>query len=205
MKKHVILLAVLAVLCYHFNASGEDGWKLKKRTDGIIIHTRPVAGSPLEEFRAECTINAPLEKIARILNEPENFIYWFSDVKYCRVLRDQGDTKLLYLIIHTPWPVKNRDVIVETTLSCDLKACRTRSSVQSVDSTLVPTDEKMVRMPNLSGTFTLISINENSTSVTYNAHADPGLALPEFLLNYFALNQPLQTLKGLRRMATAGK
>ena len=110
-----------------------------------------------------------------------------------------GDRKfIVYNVTNAPWPVSDRDVLVESEATYD-KASRTVTiDMKSIESPDVPKVNGLVRMPRLIGKFTLRSVNDKVTHVTYEIDADPGGMLPHWLVRMASKDIPYITLTNLR-------
>jgi len=69
----------------------------------------------------------------------------------------------------------------------------------SVDDAKAPPVKGVVRMPFLRGHWILWpSADGRTTRVEYQVHANPGGALPNWLVNYVSRDLPFKTIEGLR-------
>src|SRR5262245_8871241 len=75
------LLGLLAGLAFDPAAAdaAEASWTLDRERDGITVHTRPVAGSGIREFKGSALVAAPVESIRALLRDADHFKDWFPN------------------------------------------------------------------------------------------------------------------------------
>jgi hypothetical protein len=125
---------------------------------------------------------------------------WLYTCIESRVVRQENaTTSLVYNRTNAPWPVADRDVVLETAIdAADSDPAQVR--FQSVDDAAAPPVDGVVRMPRLVGAFTLTALAPARTQVVYQIDIDPGGALPGWLAQRTTRELPFETLRGLRRL-----
>jgi hypothetical protein len=175
-------------------------WELVKSSDGIVVDRRAVPGSPLKEFRGRAVIDAPIADILAVFSDVDRATEWMDSCNGARVVDDIDDRhKLVYNRTHAPWPVSDRDAVLHNIVHFDEADRRVELQFWSVQSDKAPPVKGVVRMPFLRGHWKLWpSADGQSTRVEYQVHANPGGALPEWLVNYVSRDLPFKTIEGLR-------
>jgi len=180
--------------------AGDAGWQQIKQSDGITVYKRVVEGSPLKEFRGRGTIDAPVAAILAVFNDVPHATEWMDSCNGSRVVENGSDTeKVVYNRTHAPWPVADRDAVLHNVARFDEAARKVELDFWSVDDAKAPPVKGVVRMPFLRGHWILWpSADGRTTRVEYQVHANPGGALPNWLVNYVSRDLPFKTIEGLR-------
>lgn len=203
MIKYVCLVFLGLLLLIQPCSAGplEEGWKSAKQGEGIHVYTRPVPGSDFKEFMGITDVNAPMEVILEVFKDIPSFPQWFGFCRDIRVLKDLSEEhKLIYFILATPWPVKDRDMIVDAVFDDRKQEGKVIVTLNAIKNNLVPIQDKYWRMTHLIGKCTLTRIDDKTTHVVYMINSDPGGNIPKAISNILAKDQPYLTLKGLKEM-----
>jgi hypothetical protein len=200
MKKCMwIIIAFLFVFATGLHA--EEPWKLAKEDDGINVYTRPVPGSAANEFKGIADIDAPIEVIHEVFKDIPSFTQWYGFCKEIKQLQqDSENHRVIYFVLKTTGPVKDRDMVVDTLDNFDRQAGRLTVVMTGVKEDIVPRQDKYVRMTDINGTYLITRTDPDKTHVIYTVKADPAGYIPAFISNILQKDQPFLTLKGLREM-----
>jgi hypothetical protein len=195
----------LAVIILFFMLAGqvhaEEGWDLAKEADGIKVFTRPVPGSAANEFKGIADIDAPLEVILEIFKDIPSYTQWYGFCKEIKLLKqDTENHRVIYFVLETTGPVKDRDFIMDTLENYDRQAGKDVITLNAVKEDLVPRKSKYVRMTDVSGSYVMTRVDPYRTHIVYTVKADPAGYIPAFVSNIMQKDQPYLTLKGLREM-----
>ena len=182
------------------DASKDESWQQIKQADGITVYRHVVEGSPLKEFRGRGTVDAPVAAILAVFNDVPHATEWMDSCNGSRSVADIGDSeKVVYNRTHAPWPVADRDAVLHNVARFDAAEHRVELDFWSVDDAKEPPVKGVVRMPYLRGHWILWpSTDGQTTRVEYQVHANPGGALPTWLVNYVSRDLPWKTIEGLR-------
>ncbi|KDP89005.1 START domain-containing protein [Cupriavidus basilensis] len=194
-KRFAFSIALLAGLALAQPSFAQDNWSLAKDAEGIKVYLRNVEGSPLREFRGEVQLNNTPEQVAGVLRDADAFRKWMPDVAASELLKATDTEQFHYLDNKAPWPVSNRDGVYRFSYSRAGDGAIT-IRVEAVPRYLPPRDGK-VRVPQANGQWKLVP-NAEGVSVTYQMHASPGGAIPDWLANQTVVDTPFGTLKALR-------
>jgi len=197
MKKNLIILfgalaAASPVLAGEWERVGTD--------DGITVERRRVDGSNLLEFRGRGVVDAPIAALLATFLDVEHATEWMDQCNGSSIVEDAGERhKIVYNRTHAPWPVADRDAVLDNVLSFDERERRVRLEFSSVTHPRKGAVDGVVRMPFLRGHWYLWpEAGGRKTRVEYQVHADPGGLLPAFLVNYASKDLPKKTIAGLR-------
>mgnify|MGYP000232109495 CR=1 FL=1 len=170
-------------------------WQLKKEQAGIKVYTRSVAGSNLDEFKGVATLPVSQEAIVAALKDVASLSKWLPDNKVARVLKQSPNHIYYYSVTDAPFPVDDRDAILHFHFRPEGKNMRV--SIEGLPDYL-PEEENRVRIPSLKGFWYLEPKGAEQTQVTYQVLANPGGSIPAWLANATAVDQPFETLANLR-------
>jgi hypothetical protein len=190
----------LIILLYSGHAFALDHpWLLRKNVKGIIVHTRPVDGSRVLEFKASVTVNAPLGAVIAFFEDEQQTIQWYHNCVRMQLLEDVGGSqKIFYFILDLPWPVARRDVIFRRTKSIG------PDGVVSYELTAIPDrlprKKGHIRVDVLTSVWRFTPVNKNQTAVFFQQHSRAGGSIPAFIANAMVVDVPFFTLRNFRAM-----
>lgn len=198
MKSSALLAAAVIGLLAGQASLAQGVWSLAKESDGIKVYVRDVPDSALREFRGEVELKTGADRVVQTLKDAGSFRKWMPDVVVSDLLKSTGTEQYHYLENKAPWPVSARDGVYHFTYSRsgDTAAEVTTVRVEAVPD-YVPLREGKVRVPKAEGQWKLVP-TAGGVSVSYQIHASPGGAIPEWLANRAAIDTPFETLKALR-------
>lgn len=189
---------VMCLPCLFITASADEGWQQVLAGEGITVYTRTVPGWPVKEFLGVGNVEASPEIINRVLDDANGFKEWMHECGDAALLERKGNDCLVAWVVTTaPWPVKSRDMVMEsqTTMHTKDKIVRVFKPVNHASK---PVSGKYVRMPRFEGSW-ILTAKGNVTEVRYQLKADPGGSLPDWLANMKVKDTPMGSLKGLRK------
>lgn len=194
--KHYVFSATVAVgLLMGQPSFAQEAWSLAKDAEGIKVYVRNVEGSPLREFRGETQLKATPDDVVKVLRDADAFRKWMPDVAASELLKATDTEQFHYLDNKAPWPVSNRDGVYHFTYSKAADGTVT-IRVEAVPDYL-PLRAGKVRIPQANGQWKLVP-STDGVNITYQMHASPGGAIPNWLANQTVVDTPYGTLKALR-------
>ena len=206
MRSRSIALAVIVGLIAWSAHAAEPAWEFAEEKDGVKVYTRPIPGVEFREFKGVAVIEAPIEVLGTVLRDIESFPQWFADCKHTRIIEKIDDNTFIFLFVQgAPWPVSDRDVVLKASTRVDWHGGRAVVDLVSMDDPRQPPTKERVRLRSMTGHFVFEYQTRNRTKVSYSIKADPSGSLPAALANSTTRKYPLDTLKGMRRMATMAK
>ena len=198
-----LLLPLALVPAGRADAPVSARWEQVDHDDGIRVWQHDVPGLDLPGFRGEATIDAPLASLEAAIVDVVHHREWMFRCAESLELERYGDEgSVLYNRTASPWPIWDRDVVLEASVTRSLDAATVLISFHNVKSSSYPTPERVVRMPRLVGFYRLHKLSDTRTEVTYQVEADPGGSLPRWLAARVARDLPHETLKRLRARVT---
>jgi hypothetical protein len=192
-----ILLLALAAPC----ASAKPGpWELITNERGVKVQAREIPGQGLPEFRGIGMINGTIFEVLAVIDHTSNHPQWLAnctDAKLLRRLPNFG--RIVYSRTKAPWPVDDRDVVLQGKLEVDPVKGVAISRFWATKSKMKSPVDGVVRMTRLRGFWKLSAITKKKTRVVYQVSADPGGILPDWVAEFAQKELPLETIAGLRR------
>ncbi|HET8706588.1 MAG TPA: START domain-containing protein [Pseudomonadales bacterium] len=189
----LIKLAIGGLMFWSLAALAEDNWKLVKDEDGIKVYTQPVEGSNFLEFKGVADLDASLPQCAGLVMSIPHMPKWMYGTTHAEQVSAVSDVdRVIYMVQHAPFPLKDRDLYVHNTLTQNAD----NSVVYAMD--LMPEkaiDSKYVHVKKLHTRVTMIALSANKTHVEYRAHVDPGGKVPSWAANLVVTDTPFNTLK----------
>jgi hypothetical protein len=184
----------------------DDGWKLRIDRENIKVYSRACEGSPVDEFRGECVVDAPLMTIIGVFSDIPAFPEWIPNCREVRIIRwlDYPNS-IFYVASHLPWPINDRYAILRS----DLRMLRQEKLIQgnfmTVPGEPYTQDNRMIRMKEMRGKWVFEAETESTTRVLFTTMADPAGSIPAWLANYASRDLPFRTLQNLRKMVKKDK
>lgn len=180
-------------------AHAESKWTEVAREDGVVVSIKEREDGGLPAFRGITTLNASIYDILAVLSDPTRNTEWMASCREARLLKKiNAYERIIYNRTAAPWPVDDRDVVLQSKVSVNLEKKVVSINFHSIKSPLQAPVDGVVRMPRLVGSYTLQMVDDEKTRVTYQIDADPGGLLPNWLISQAQEELPLKTLTGLR-------
>eukprot|EP00743_Colponemidia_sp_Colp-15_P015532 GILK01018703.1.p1 GENE.GILK01018703.1~~GILK01018703.1.p1 ORF type:complete len:238 (+),score=17.29 GILK01018703.1:53-715(+) len=180
----------ISTLCASDPSLESNGWKFVKQTDGVNVYTKEATNSPFLIIRGETTVTASVEDILNFLNDRNNLRACDPMMMELKEIEAVGDGHhIVYSQIKTPWPVANRDFVME---SCSRIVDGVGFSVGfSVDHKSAPQLKGFVRGHIHASGYMCRPNNENKdlTDLVFIAQVDPKGMLPAWFVNCAAAGQ----------------
>jgi hypothetical protein len=191
---HVILLLIF--LCQ--DVYGQEVWSLKKDTEGIKIFTSKTSNSKFNLLKVECVADAKLTDLAALLLDVPDHVKWVYSTKACYQLKKVSDLEIYYYTqVHSPWPVKDRDLPVHLLITQDAG-----TKVMTIEADCVPNyfqaKEDIVRVPLSKAVWKVTPIGNNKIRINYQLKVDIGGSVPAWLFNMFITKGPYESFKALK-------
>ncbi len=179
--------------------SGES-WKLVKSKGSINVYTKPIPGSKFKEFKGVAYINASMEKINKIIDNISGLTKWMPNCIISKTIKKNSENHIiLYQELKSPWPVSNRDFVVESFIKkTPGKIIRT---LKAINYPAVPVKKGKIRITDMKGRWILTKKGDNKTLVVYQVKSNPGGTLPASIANLASKDLPYKAIQGLRNMA----
>jgi len=175
-----------------------QSWDFIKEKDGIKIYTRHEAGMDLKSYRGVTDINAPAEKIYALIENINDNDWWDKNLTQIKVLKyEKNKGRQYYMIYSSPWPVSDRDICVDVSISRDTVTgeCIFKSVAASG---VVPERDGIVRIKDFRQTWTITPAGKEMTHIILEGYIDPDGSIPDWISNMLVSNSPYKAIVGVR-------
>ncbi len=173
-----------------------------REENGITVEEEGAPGRALPILTGTTTMAVPPAQVAAWITATHTYTDWMHNCEEARLVREEGDVRVGYNRIGSPWPVSDRDVVLRST-SSELEGGGIRIEFRNTTEENVPVASGVVRMPRLVGSYELRPV-EAGTRVVYTVDSDPGGSLPDWLIRQASKDLPYFTLRNLRERAETG-
>jgi hypothetical protein len=194
-------LSFLLILLVCFSASGDilsQNWKFVKEKYGIKVYTAIETSSSLKMFRGVADLKTSVDKVFAIVGNVRSTDNWDKSIKELRVLSsDAGREFSYYLIYSIPWPLQNRDLCVEATISHDSATGDVIIYARSRPQ-LVPENSDLVRIRNYWQKWIIHPLDKDHIRLILEGFADPGGNIPSWLYNMVITDTPINMIHDIR-------
>ena len=203
------LLAFILFVSFAFAEDDKSSWKKIKEEEGIISHSRTTSLSPINEIKSVGIIDAPVAVVEAVLRDiPAQSEYMFMCVEAYRLVlpkKENGkDNFYVYNRTGMPWPVNDRDFVVNPRLMIDKSSGILYVIIKAVSSSYKKADN-IVRIPLGFARYVLTPVGNNRTEMLYQILADPGGNLPAVLVNMMTKNIAHKTVANIRKLTKNDK
>jgi hypothetical protein len=184
-----------------FAESGLGEWTFESEERGITVSRRGRIGDTLSAFRGDGVVRAHVLQVLAVILDVREVERWAYGVTSARsVGRVDDRTELIYLYSDTPWPVRDRDMVVRRkvnvikpgeefaiSLRCEPTAANLRSGV--------------IRVRACESSFRVRKIDAQTTAVVYEMRLDPEGRVPDWASAWVARTAPVKTLLAIEGRA----
>ncbi len=191
-------LGSLFFLVFIYSKAGaQQDWVLKKDKDGIQVYEAKNDNTSFKSVKAECTMTATLSRVAAVLSDIDHHNEWVYGVKAARIVQRVNEAQFFYYSeVSAPWPVSNRDFIIDFSMTQPAPAILSITSHAVPD--MLPEQPGLVRIRNSMSQWTITSTGDNNVKVVYMIQFDPAGSVPSWIVNMFIADGPYKTFKNLR-------
>lgn len=197
-------LKFLFFLSFLFNSfptqSQTTDCSLKKDKEGIKVYTCPSDTSKFRSLVAEFELeNISFAELERFLWNVENYVNWQYNMVSASLLKKVNEQSIIYRSeVDAPWPVQNREMIVQLSVNKKLGPDQLAFSMHTVP-TDYPIHEDLVRVPFSQASWTVKQV-KNKLFVTYQLMIDPGGYIPPLLVNLAMAEGPYESFHNLKKL-----
>ena len=188
----VIFSALLPTLSF-----GQYNWKLKKDKDDIKVYTSDIPHSSFKAIKVECTFTGNYAKLIAVVSNVAEFDKWVYHNKGTKLLKKNSPRDFIYYTeTRMPWPLSNRDVIINMKIQTDSLPKFLLISGRALPD-LIPVIPTRVRVQKFSSNWKITMPTSNSIHIDYIVELDPGGSIPGWAANMFADKGPFGSFSNL--------
>lgn len=173
-------------------------WELKKNENGIAVYTRKAAKGNIKELRVICELNTTQDHLINTLQDIAGYSNWVYSNKKSEILkRTETQSIIYYTQSRLPWPIKDRDLVVELNIKhgADALAIEAKSL-----PAYLPDRSGYIRVPYSLALWKVTPAAGNNLKVDYTFSVDPGGSIPSWLVNATLTVGPYNSFVKLREV-----
>jgi len=162
---------------------GQGKWEQKINENGIEVFTRKPLNGNLKELRVVCDLLCSKAELIKTLQDINNYHNWVYSTKSTNMLKVVNPQQIIYYSVsHLPWPLKDRDLIVQLSIMPGAESNNFEIQAKSLPDYL-PRNTDFIRVPYSSALWKVTVVNEHLLKVDYTFSVDPGGSIPVWLVN----------------------
>ncbi len=198
MIKAFPLLIILVNLS--FLSQAQEKWQLVKDEDGIKVYTRRLDNEKFKEVKANFELKGSADQLIGILQNVSHQKDWsFGTKRAYLISRKNKDTITYYSEISLPWPLSNRDLVIQLSFRKDTINKILHIQAKSIPG-ILPDKPSLVRVPYSLATWVVNILPDKQLKVQYTFSTNPGGILPAWLVNYAASVGPYNSFHKLKNV-----
>lgn len=191
-------LCLFALFAVSSQAQSGDGWIFKNEKDGVKVYYKKT--SDVHEIKMITSMKATLSGVVQLFNEVENYPKWGYKLTEAKMLKKVSDKEFYYWSkLDFPWPLSDRDIIVQAKLEQD-SATRRITSISVAKPDYLPENKDIVRLKKTTTKWTVVPGAGGWLYIEYYIHSNPGGNIPDWLVNMAIDVGPRETLNTMRKM-----
>jgi hypothetical protein len=176
-----------------------QSWDFIKEKDGIKLYTRKEAGKSLKSYKGITDIHAPADKVFALIENVNNTDWWDKNFSQIKVLLYEKDKRAQYYLVYDlPWPVTDRDLCVDITVSID-PVTGVRKITAAPLPAAVSENHEMVRIKEYHQTWTVIPAGKELAHVVLEGYVDPAGSIPDWISNMLIVDSPFKAINGVKQ------
>ncbi|MFW2404412.1 MAG: START domain-containing protein [Gammaproteobacteria bacterium] len=179
----------------------DDGWTLSSGDDeDLQVYTKVVEGQPIKAVKAVKILDAPLKTLLTVLADARLVPDWIPVIRRATLIRDtnKDGASIIYMVTKFPWPIRNRDAVVETVTWYEQD-----SETVYMESTGVPgyveESKGIIRTPTTYTRWKIHPLENGSLRVEIITHSDPRGRFPAWLANMIVTRTPATMFSRLEK------
>jgi hypothetical protein len=203
-KISTIIVFIICNLLINGYLSAQE-WTFIKEKDGIKIYTRSVEDNPVKSFKGVTDYKTDMSEMRKVIGRIESFDWWEEDITEIKVLAYEEEKLIRYYLVYdVPWPLSDRDLCVEATITNDsVTGARKVYSVSKPD--LLPEKPDKVRIHYYWQQWVMEPAGEGLVHATLEGSVDPAGAIPTWIVNMVITDTPLNVMTKVREQVEGKK
>lgn len=196
--KKVILMACAVAMFATAQAKPLDNAKLSMNKNNIKVWTYQNSQNPVFLYKAETIYDTPLEKAVGLILDVDHAVKWVPYMGSVKVLSrdDKKGEFLLYMVLDFPFPLKDRDLVVQGKMVKDAQGVISIKN-KAIDKGYAKNPD-YVRLTHYEGDWSFQKLANNKVKVSTYGYANPEGSIPLTFVNMFVQQQPYQMLQKMK-------
>ncbi len=198
------LLGSALLFALPFSAMSEPKWDKIRDEPNMQIWKGTVEGSPLTAFKGTRVMPVKITKVVEVLMSEDVAMRrdWVDRLSQFTILEKRGQYDwTFYAAYDMPWPIDDRDYIVDGSLKIDPSKNEVMIYLKSGQHANSPKTVG-VRADLTESWYRLVPLPGDKTEVTVSIQTNPRGELPPWLVNLIQKSWPANTLSKLEAVAS---
>ncbi len=197
MRKHIFIVLLFLTSSVYL-AKSQEGWKLIKNGNGILVYTKKHNESHIKMVKTIMYLHTSLSSVVTLIDDTPNHLNWVYANKTSKVLkRIDKSTTVCYGQTDLPWPVSDRDFIALVHISQD-SITKEVDIISESKPDYIKETEDYIRLKNFRAVWRLTPEIEGLVRVEYELYIDPGGNIPTWLINMTIAKGPYKTMRNMQ-------
>jgi hypothetical protein len=180
-------------------------WKLKKEIKDLKVYFRKSTDSKINELKIETVVNAPVATVVAAIRDVPMQPYWVYHCIEAERLHMVSETEnYVYAKIDFPWPMSDRDYVVNSKLWQDTLAHEVVLHL-SARPHYIPEKTDVVRIPLMEAVWKFKDLGNGKTKVTNHLKSDPAGTMPPWMVNLAIDQGPTRSMHNLKELVKKEK
>lgn len=171
----------------------------------IRVYLRTEPRSSYKSFYAITRVNNRLGSVVAVLSDVPAMPEWIARMRGVTLLRRNADSELwVHARYRLPYPFLEREAVLHSVLVQDPHTHVVTITTHSVPG-FVPHRKDRLRLADMHSTWKLTPEKNGVVRIEFWGEGEPGGYVPPLLFNYNLPDEPVQTLRNLRKMLMRDK
>ena len=178
--------------------------KFQETTLGLYVFLPQPQRLKMEEIKSgqimigSTQIHTSISSIIALLNDRETYPEWVYRCGKSMLVKKISDSEgIYYQSVLAPWPVDNRDFVVDVKVVQDSKTKVVTQFSNNLPN-FFPLVSNHVRITEFKASWTFTPLKNGMVNCEYELLVNPGGNVPAFLVNMAAIDGPYETTTNLR-------
>lgn len=196
----MMFLVLISVWVFSFvNYPDQEKWELRRNENGIAIYSRKLSDASFKQIKVECELPGTTSQLVQVLKDVPHHPDWVYSTSKATLIKKKTENNYIYLTeTDMPWPVADRDLVVETIIHPVVKG-NLRVEVKSLPD-YIPVNKNFIRIPYSEATWDISPLPDNKLKIIYTFSINPGGSIPAWLVNATVVTGPYNTFMKLREI-----
>ncbi len=196
--KKFICMACAAALSVSVQALPAGSPKLSINKNNIKVWTYQDSQNPVMMYKAETILNVPIEQAVALILNVDHAVDWVPFLGKMKLLSrdDKKGEFQLYMVLDFPFPLKDRDLIVQGKMAKDAQGIITIQNKALKKG--YPLNSSYVRLTSYEGDWAFQKLGPQKVKVSTYGYANPEGSIPLSVTNMFVQQQPYQMLQKMK-------
>jgi len=200
-------ITVFVFLLVNLQVSKVQGqaWRCVRKTRGVIVYAKKSEHTGIKIIKIETTIHTTLSAIVAVIKDAPNNKNWIYLNKSAKLLESDNPFFWVYYgQSDAPWPVADRDIVVQ----CHLKQDSVNKIIHINSYAIpeyIPIKEGYVRIPYSLSQWTIVPEDNGTVHVEFMVEINLGGKIPKWMMNLMASRGPYESIIRFRKQLTLKK